>query len=287
MWYGTDVTLGYEEPEAYQVGVPLAGRLEAHQGGRAIVGAPGRAPVFRVGEDVVLNHWSADCRQLGVKITRDLLEGHLQALLDEPVDLPIHLPAQLDITEGRGRRWAMLVRWVADEFGDPASLISHPLVAKKVVHSLTVGLLLATDHPYRGALDRPDRVHRPRPVRQAIDAMQAHPEEPFTAATLARIAGVSVRGLQEGFRRHVGTTPMAYLRQIRLARAHGDLRAANPSTTTVADVAYRWGFAHLGRFAATYRARYNTAPSRTLREPTVAHRGSAGGFVGEFRRPAG
>jgi len=47
---------------------------------------------------------------------------------------------------------------------------------------------------------------------------------------------------------------------------HEDLtggdRAHRP---TVAEVAYRWGFTHLGRFAHDYRARYGEAPSTTLR----------------------
>jgi transcriptional regulator GlxA family with amidase domain len=130
--------------------------------------------------------------------------------------------------------------------------------------SVTIGLLLATDHPYRDALTRPGIAYRPSPTRRAIDAIQAHPEHPFTVTTLARTAGVSVRTLQAGFRRYVGSTPMAYLRHVRLARAHDDLWAADPGQTTVADVAYRWGFLHLGRFAAAYRTRYHTTPSQTL-----------------------
>jgi hypothetical protein len=67
MQYGADVTLGYEHPDAYQVGVPLAGRLEAHQGGRAILDAGSQAAVFRVGEDVVLDRWSASCRRCSTR----------------------------------------------------------------------------------------------------------------------------------------------------------------------------------------------------------------------------
>jgi AraC-like DNA-binding protein len=58
---------------------------------------------------------------------------------------------------------------------------------------------------------------------------------------------------------------MAYVRQVRLARAHAELRAADPDQTTVAEVARRWGFPRAGRFAARYRARYGVPPSRTLR----------------------
>ena len=266
VWYGTDVTLGYDDPDGYQVGVPLAGHLLATQGGRSITGAGDRAPVFRVGEDVVLDHWSAECRQLGVKFRPDVLESRLQALLDEPVDLPIRLPAQLDIGSGAGRSWAAMVRFVAGEFHHGTGALDVPRFAASVCETLTTGLLLALDHPYSAALHRSVRAYRPQPVRRAVDAIQAGPEHPFTAEELARSAGVGVRTLQAGFRRYVGTSPMAYLRDVRLARAHADLLAGDPGRTTVAAVAHRWGFAHVSRFAGAYRARYHVTPSRTLRQ---------------------
>ena len=87
----------------------------------------------------------------------------------------------------------------------------------------------------------------------------------MTTSTLAAEAHVTVRTLQEGFRRHLRISPMAYLRKVRLNRAYQDLRAADPSTTTVALIAHRWGFTHLGRFAAAYQAVHGEAPATTLR----------------------
>jgi transcriptional regulator GlxA family with amidase domain len=57
---------------------------------------------------------------------------------------------------------------------------------------------------------------------------------------------------------------MAYLRRLRLARVHEELRTSDPRQTSVGEVAYRWGFTHLGRFAGTYRAQYGVSPSHTL-----------------------
>lgn len=76
---------------------------------------------------------------------------------------------------------------------------------------------------------------------------------------------MSVRSLQESFRRSLDTTPMASLRGIRLEKVHRELSAAEPGTTTVTDVATRWCFLHLGRFAAAYARAYGEHPSETLR----------------------
>jgi transcriptional regulator GlxA family with amidase domain len=58
---------------------------------------------------------------------------------------------------------------------------------------------------------------------------------------------------------------MAYLREVRLRRAHQHLLDSDPSIVTVASVAYRWGFTNLGRFAAAHAARYSEPPVTTLR----------------------
>jgi transcriptional regulator GlxA family with amidase domain len=144
-------------------------------------------------------------------------------------------------------------------------MLTRPLIVARMVEMLAHGLLLALDHPHREALARPSRAYRPAPVRRAVDAVQAGPEEPFTVADLARVAWVSVRTLQAGFRRYLGCTPMEYLRDVWLSGVHDDLRAADPRQTTVTAVAHQWGFFHLGRFAGAYQARYHTTPSQTLR----------------------
>ncbi|MBB6377738.1 transcriptional regulator GlxA family with amidase domain [Pseudonocardia eucalypti] len=105
----------------------------------------------------------------------------------------------------------------------------------------------------------------PRPIRRAEALIVKHAREPLTVTDIAEAVGLSVRGLQVGFRRHFGTTPLSRLREARLAGAHAELVAADPTTTTVSAVATGWGFWHLGRFSASYRERWGVAPSITLR----------------------
>jgi transcriptional regulator GlxA family with amidase domain len=105
----------------------------------------------------------------------------------------------------------------------------------------------------------------PRAVRTAIDVIEAEAHLPLTLSSIAARSQVSVRSLQQGFKRHLDTTPMAYLREVRLLRAHQSLIESDPSVVTVASVAYDWGFTNLGRFAAAHAARYREPPVKTLR----------------------
>jgi transcriptional regulator GlxA family with amidase domain len=145
------------------------------------------------------------------------------------------------------------------------SLAHHALVAAPLREALLNGLLLAAEHPWREELDRPAEPRRPAPVKRAMDAVRDRPEHPFTTGELAGLARVGVRRLQESFREYVGMSPMAYVREVRLERVREELRGAGPGELSVSEVAWRWGFAHHGRFAAQYRSRFGETPSQTLR----------------------
>jgi AraC-like DNA-binding protein len=262
---GADVRMSFGELGSYHVDVPLSGSLESSQGtDPPRVSTPDRAAVFQPLGDTALDRWPGDCRMLAVKIEREALESELARMIDGPVRGPVRLEAALDVRTGPGRTWASLVRLLAQDGAAPGGLSSHPMVGASLRESLVRGLLLAAEHPYRDRLTGTGRRPAPRAVRRAIDAIHARPGHPYTVKDLAIVAGISDRRLQEAFQRHAGMSPMAYLREVRLGRAHDDLRHAPPGTT-VADVAFRWGFVHLGRFAARYRARYGQSPSETLR----------------------
>jgi AraC-like DNA-binding protein len=102
-------------------------------------------------------------------------------------------------------------------------------------------------------------------LRAAVEFIQAHAHEPLTVADIAAAAGLSIRGIQESFQRAFERSPMTYLREVRLGRVHEELRILDPHATSVADVARRWGFAHMGRFASVYAARFGEYPRETLR----------------------
>ncbi|MEV6844440.1 AraC family transcriptional regulator [Actinoplanes sp. NPDC051411] len=265
--FGTDLKLRLDELGAYHVDVLLSGRLEWQQGrDEPRVATDTSAAVFQPVGDTVLHRWTGDCRLLAIKIDRQALEVQLAHMLDAQVGSPILLGPQLDQSQGPGRTWTNMVRVLAaDAFGGNSGLTQNPILAEPLQEMLLRGLLLASDHPYRDRLATTGGPYpAPRAVRQAIDVLHSHPEQPITIAKLADLTCVSERALQAGFQRYVGISPTNYLRQVRLDRAHQELRQADPHHTTVADVAHRWGFAHLGRFAGSYRERYGVTPSETL-----------------------
>ncbi|MEX5257971.1 helix-turn-helix domain-containing protein [Kocuria arenosa] len=103
-------------------------------------------------------------------------------------------------------------------------------------------------------------------VRRAVAFIEAHLAEDIGLVEIAQAARMSPLGLQAAFRRERDTTPLGYLRAARLAAAHRDLVAADPTTRATAEaLAAAWGFTHRGRFVAVYRGRYGQSPGTTLR----------------------
>lgn len=109
--------------------------------------------------------------------------------------------------------------------------------------------------------------NRKRGVRRVVEFLDANARQLPTIAELCEVANLSERSLQYGFREMLGVTPIQYLRVVRLNGAHRDLTHADyQSHAKVVDIALKWGFLELGRFAKEYHRFYNQLPSQTLKQ---------------------
>ncbi|MEU3255404.1 helix-turn-helix transcriptional regulator [Streptomyces sp. NPDC006997] len=196
------------------------------------------------------------------------------ALLDQvaatdagPHSQPVRLTGHRPHSPAAARHLKHTILHLRDHVLSDPAVYEQPLVASTSSQLLAASVLAAFPHTAATdprARDRTDA--RPATVRRAVAHIDDHADQPLTVAEIAAAAHVTVRALQYAFRRHLGTTPLAYLRRARLAHAHRELQDADPlGGVTVAEIAARWGFAHAGRFAALYRDAYGTSPSHTLR----------------------
>lgn len=104
-------------------------------------------------------------------------------------------------------------------------------------------------------------------VRHVIDYLHSYGETIPTVPELCKIAKLSERNLQYGFKEYLGITPICYLRLLRLNGVRRDLLISNNNKKDkVVDVALNWGFIELGRFAREYRQLFQELPSATLRK---------------------
>ena len=263
--YGTEVRIESAHDGHYQVNVPTVGTMLASSGGQEVVAGPGTATAYVPDRAAVFTGWAVPAPMLALRITRRALEHELELLLDRPLRHPIELDLAMDVATGRGAQWWALVRSLATDLADDTALVRQPMIALPFARSIMAGLLMTAAHQYGEELALPVAAAGDSAVRTARAYMEANADKPITVTDIARASGIGVRGLQQGFQKSVEMTPLQYLRQVRLRRAHRALLTAEAGTTTVGKVAGQWGFLHQGRFATQYRERYGVQPGETLR----------------------
>lgn len=162
-----------------------------------------------------------------------------------------------------GARW----RATVDELSTSITGVGSPLARNEATRLLAHTFLQTfPNNVVDGAglldADRDQRDATPWVVRAATAIIEARAEDDLTVGDLARECRVSPRSLQYAFRNHLGCSPLAYLRRVRLDLARQALR--DGTATSVTDVASHYGFFNPGRFAADYRQVFQENPRQTL-----------------------
>ncbi|MCU1417760.1 MAG: Xylulose kinase [Schumannella sp.] len=268
--FGDAIRIHTTEATDYHVDIPLTGRATMRAGTHSpVYGTPQTATIFMPGHTADLD-CDGDFSQMAVMIPRAELQLELENLLGHRVTTPLVFSAELDLTTGPGSTVLHTLHLIDQVSNDTPGLLEHPLAAQHLEQVLMESLLLGQPHNHSDALTSPAAAAGPRPVALAIEMLRADLEHPWTVSELADAVAVSVRSLQEGFRRSMSNTPMGYLRELRLEQIHKDLSGAEPGSVTVTEVAAKWGITHFGRFAASYRQQFSEKPSETIKRTAIS-----------------
>lgn len=208
-------------------------------------------------------HHGQGTEKLFIRIERCAMERQLTQIQARPprgaLEFAPHISAPL--ASGAGLR--RMIDWLFAEASD-GELFDHPLVVARIEEMLIVALLETLPHNQGGSPGPVGATLSPRFVRRAIEHIEQNAHEPLTVGAIAAEAGVSVRSLFAGFRRFRDTTPMAYLRDLRLDKVRAELSTATDARGCVTRTALRWGFSHFGQFSAAYKSRFGELPSQTV-----------------------
>ena len=102
-------------------------------------------------------------------------------------------------------------------------------------------------------------------VAQCHRMVEAAGDAPPGVEQLCAQLRTSRRTLQNSFRQVADSTPVHYLRSVRLNAVRRLLMSTSAADLGVAQAAEARGFSHLGHFAQRYRALFGELPSQTLR----------------------
>ncbi|WP_188540652.1 helix-turn-helix transcriptional regulator, partial [Kocuria dechangensis] len=247
------------QQQAYSVIAPTAGSLRWEINDR-----PGTGPdlfLLQPGQ-----HYYGESEGLGVNsanLGADAL-GQIARTVYGDERLMLGFGAPHPVSAQLADYWQATYRFVHDTLTDPATadiaLLRADVLRRLAVATLEAFPLTGDPHARRETV-----AARQGAYTAAVEFIHAAVSLPITLEDVARHAGVSTIELVRVFRAHAGITPGAYLRGVRMAAAHQDLVAADPTAgDTVGAIAARWGFPHPGDFARRHRAAYGVPPSHTL-----------------------
>jgi AraC-like DNA-binding protein len=264
MEYGAGVMVTAPPLGFYLLQFTLAGGCEIWQDKTHTVLPPGSVAIvnpFRPYRKA----WLPGTRQLFFRIDRRLMEQEFRLWTgaDEAARIEFELSPICDMTKVGAL--ARFVRLLCDDLQDETSGLSHPHVCDRMASGLVSILLASMPHNRTPALEPAASPIAPFYVRRVEQFIEEHACDQIALEDLTSVAGVSTRALQLGFRRFRNTTPMAYLRAVRLELARSELARGGRHAESIATIANALEFGHLGRFARDYRARFGELPSRTLR----------------------
>jgi len=254
-----------QDPVDYVMGVSvLRGGIEYASGGETVALGVGDTALYRIGPETTGITDGLDVAVLRLPFGYVAQVAATRTGID-PADF--RFDAMCPVSPAMSRHWHNVSALAHREMHVSDSVLASPLVHAQISELVAVASLTAFPNTTMTVSYLPGggRV-APAVIRRAMAYIDEHANQPLTTGQVAEAAGIGIRALQHGFARHVGTTPSAYLRRVRLERAHLELQAADATRgATVAAIARRWGFSKPSRFTEAYREAYGVPPSHTLR----------------------
>jgi len=263
--FGGDVRVAAPPPSIYVVCLATKGALEVRSGKHARVVTGLSGAVSDPQQITYFENWSSGAELVSLRLEHVALEHKLAQLIGRTPTEPIRFQFALDSASRQSASFVRALRMLHAETREPGRLSADPLAATALTDVVVTSLLVCQPNNYSELLHEAGKPPPPGTIRNARELIESDPMAVNTVGELAAHAHVSVRSLEEGFQRHLGTTPMAYLRRVRLTRANAELALADPREQTVAAIARHWGFQHLGRFAQVYREQFGELPAQTLK----------------------
>ncbi|GAA1252219.1 AraC family transcriptional regulator [Prauserella halophila] len=256
--YGTEVTVssGDGALDDYLLTLPLSGHGTFRYGNDVATASPDRGVIIGPHREFAFD-FGPTWDQLVIRLDRDRVESAAAALTGDIGPVDFDLPLAPDVATLDGLLESALSLVGSETTGH------HPQLVWQFEQLILETLLVTQPNNRTRMTDTArSRPNSPR-VRQAMEFMLERLSEPLAVTAVAEACDTSVRTLQQAFRREIGSSPLQWLRQQRLERAHA-LLTTGALGLSVTDVAYRCGFFHLGEFGTAFRRRFGTTPSKLL-----------------------
>ncbi|WP_025052413.1 AraC family transcriptional regulator [Sulfitobacter noctilucae] len=211
--------------------------------------------------------WSGSTQMLTIWLSRRALEqvaiSEMGAQSDEPLDF-----GNLQVMDVGTvpTLWNYILTICQDLSEEVPSLTGQ--VSRLAERTLLLMLLNTIPNSYStGRIRQSASTLAPYYVRRVEQYIQQCAHEPISMQDLVEISGVSARSIYNGFKTYRASTPMLYLKSVRLDIARAELsKGYRHGANSVTEAAMKAGYTNMSQFSRDYRIRFRESPSETLRQ---------------------
>lgn len=260
--FGSDIHSSTASPiNALQLVTPISGHIVSYREGKEYIAGPNESLLLKPNEPVDLD-WHGDCVAIVSWVNQHLLNELALNLFGQSITPKITFPSHLKLNAGVGLSISNTLSTIVNELEDESSLFSRGITSENIEEILLTSILYAS--PDISELGKNAKLEGKSSLHSALEYIYSHIEDDIKLTDLVAATGVSLRKLQYDFSKELGVGPMAKIRQEKLNRVRDCLKKSNPQSTTVADVAAKWGFFDRRYFTKIYKNAFHELPSVTL-----------------------
>lgn len=247
----------------YLLQIVLEGRASVSNGHRTYTATGGEATLINPNEPIQIIS-SAECRFLSIRLNKRLVNQQLAVSLHDTPGEPLSFEPELNFNIGNGRAIRRYIKFLVDELNFLAEHRADISATYQCFEQTLAAMLieLHTSNYSQKLADIKPPQGKPY-VKEAEQFMEENLSRQITLQDLALAAKTTPRTLRNAFHHCYGTSPMCYLKTMRLDHAHRRLTTA-ASGANITNIAMDCGFRHLGRFSKEYKERFGETPSQTL-----------------------
>jgi len=262
--YGTDVRIDPARVEdSYLVHVALSGSSVMWDDAQPCTVRPGAIHVTSPGATLKVD-MTHRCRHLTVRLSKGVFDAYLSREFGVSAGRPLTFDTAGMEGGALPEAWRRLVSHIGEQAASLPGLFSNDRLQRHYSATMVETLLSHHHSNYSELIAAQGNDIAPWHVQRARAIIRDDFDERLSIARIAARVGVSVRSLQNGFRRFLGMTPAEYLRRHRLERLHAAL-IGGVGEERVTDLMLDCGIGDFGRYARHYRELYGCSPSDTLR----------------------
>ncbi|MDX9716369.1 MAG: AraC family transcriptional regulator [Thauera sp.] len=211
--------------------------------------------------------FTEDCEKLVLRFRKDLLERALEEMIGRSITGNIDFNPCEPICAANASCLLRLIDFICGDLDSSGSIVKNKSSLDHMERLIASSLLTSVPNNFSELLQLGNSgVFIPSSMRRVEDWIHANLGEQIRLENLVEISGRSVKAVYQMFEKYHRTTPMAYVKDLRLKKAREELENRLSRYSTVADVAMSVGLVHFGNFAAEYQSRYHECPSKTLRK---------------------